>query len=78
MMTQKWLRMIKDDVGGVNGDLAGFWQNGSRSNKLSETSLPVQEYNRLQRSVARRGNHEASGRIASLQTSDESESDEEM
>lgn len=78
MMTQKWLRMVKDDLGGIYGDLAGFWRNGSRGNKLAVTSLPVQEYNRLQRSVARRGLGEASASIAALQTSDESESDEEM
>ncbi len=78
MMTQKWLRTVKDDLGGVYGDLAGFWGNGSRGNKLAVTSIPVQEYNRLQRSVARRGLGEASALIAALQTSDESESDEEM
>jgi hypothetical protein len=78
MMTQKWLHTMKKDLGGMRGDLAGFWANGSRGNKLVETSLAVQEYNRLQRSVARRPTFEASGAIASLQTSDESESDEEM
>ena len=78
MMTQKWLRTIKDDLGGAYGDLAGFWSNGSRGNKLAVTSLPVQEYNRLLRSVTRRGVGDVSAMIASLQTSDESESDDQM
>ena len=78
MMTQKWLRKMKGDLGGKGRDLAGFWANGSRNIKLVETSYAVQQYNRLQRSVASRPSYEASAAVSALQTSDESESDEEM
>ena len=81
MMTQKWLRKMKDDVGGFNGDLGAFWANGDRyhgGRLLGATSDTVQEYNRLLRSLQRRPAFETSDAIAALNTSDESESDEEM